>query len=575
MAFYSGIFDFFYSLGKHQTQEVVSNLTTTNPPTQVLKTKGIELTKSDLSDLNKQEKELQATLQKQMRSRGQKKVKALLTEFYFQIRDKRETHKTLYDLRNNDVVKTIVEVLIDDGLTSSNDSKIFTIKYQDETLQDEIQTIIDDFVEKFKLDQTILDFIDEAIVLGEYILPIEHEKGIGITKIKDNPHMVNQVAVYDGQDKKGFLWYKSAKETEVLPKDYGIHFLLSYKKIRVAVKDFQNFTDQSTNIFLEDHIKIGQSLILPIINKLKQLEILEMANLALDLKRILAPVIAMVGMPENTQTDDIGAIVEEYEKVLGNMFKDLANVEGEIRLNDILSIAGDIKVLPSIGNNKGSITTLDLQNDNNSSSEKSESIRKSIALLLGIPFYYLSLMGENGMSRLESLKLFSRYSKKLNAMQHCIIEGVKELLCIHLEDLGKKIDPKDLDIKMRQITNVELLDSMEYLVTIVTALQDLLNVLQSVRELSNGKIEINYEKLLNVLNKLFKEFPECEELLSLKENMNNDDEMLSGNITSVAGLVNGKDNPIPSNKNKDRTNMSDDAQRHLNNIYEYMNKVKK
>lgn len=519
MAWYSGVFDFFKAQGKLDVKGLETPVIPSNPSNMITDISGVALSASDKKTLDDFKKELSKL--------GKDKLSSLLKEFYFQLKTKDEMYKSLYDLRNNEIVQTVVDVMIDDGLMSSNNTKIFSVKYKGETINEEVQLEIDKFTEKFSLDQTVLDFIDEAIILGEYILPIEKKEGLGITKIKDNPYMQDMVAVYDGQEKLGFLQRKDRSVIE-LEKDDAIHFLLSYRKVRVEINnDFYNSGFKSKQ-FLDKHIKVGKSIILPIINKLKQLEILEMANLALDLKRILAPVLIMVGMPENTQTADIGKIVEEYEKILGNMFKNLGSVD-ELKFQDILSVAGEFKVLPSIGNTKGSISTLNLGEEKDSNQEKAENLRKSIALLLGIPFYYLSLMGENSMSRLESLKLFSRYSRKLNAMQDCIITGVKELIYIHLSNkLPYKISIDDIFIEMRQITNVELLDSIEYLVTLVSSLRELLDVLSSVSDLTNKDITINSEKMMEFLNRLLSEFPECDNLLVLnKKQGENQDNNLS------------------------------------------------
>lgn len=444
-------------------------------------------------------------------------LQSLLRETLYQVDTKRKMMKALYDLRGNDIVQTIIDVFIDDGLVSSNDNKIFNIKYKGETQQEVIQDCLDKFVKQQKLDRTVLDFIDEAILYGEYMLPFHHEKGKGVYQILDNADMLDLLAVYEGQEKVCFL-HKKNNVIEELPKDTYIHFVLSNRKVRVEVKDQFNYSNDTYQ--LSQYIKVGKSIIFPVINKLKQLETLEMANLALDLKKILAPVVVMVGMPDNTQTKDIGEIVETYEGLIKKVYKNLGNM-GSLKPEDLMNIAADVVVLPSIGNTKGSIQTLTVDSDKESNAEKEEMLRKIVALTIGMPFYYLSLLGEQGMSRLESLKLFARYSRKLNNLQDCIIEGIKELLMIHLKDLGYFIDEDDLHVGMRQITNVELLDSMEYLVALITALQDLLSIINSINDNPNINIGVDSEKLLSFFNKLFSEFPDCENLLVFKDKTEN------------------------------------------------------
>ena len=331
-----------------------------------------------------------------------------------------------------------------------------------------------------------------------------------------------------------------------------IHFIMSSKKIEVEIKGFNLNEDDYIST---KHIKVGKSIIFPIINKLKQSQILELSNLAKELRDILKPTIVQIGVPNDTLPEDVREIMETYENLFRNVFTSLKDSD-DLSFNDLLSIVTEIKALPSYGGeSKGQLTPQNDIIDKLDTKEREETIRKSIALTVGIPFYYLSLGSETNTSRLEALKTFSRYTRKLNNTQFCLKKGLKELFYLDLKYKKYVVDIEDIEINMREIINVDILDSMEYLVALTTTIKEIMDVLTSISENDNIDIKLNSDKLLEFLNSLLKQFPGADELLVSTNKENNKDKEIENN------------NPIEKIEKK--------IDNQYNNNYELLKKIRR
>jgi hypothetical protein len=220
-------------------------------------------------------------------------------------------------------------------------------------------------------------------------------------------------------------------------------------------------------------------------------------------------------MPEKTTPDKIGAIIEQYEKIFSNIFSGLKDSE-ELTFSDLLSVITQIKVLPAPSDGRGGFVKPDLVSTNQTS-EKENNVRKSIAQTVGMPYFYLTLDDAN-VSRIESLKIFARYARKLNSIQDCIITGLKELLCIHVYYAeGLKISPDDIKISMREIVNMEILDRMEYLVALMTGLQEIIKLCDGIEQSNSIDIGIDSDVLHGILNKNLEGFQGADNLFIKKD----------------------------------------------------------
>ena len=540
--------DYFLSFGKSNMLKDLRNISSGNIKVTVPKTS------KDTNQTIRQpliSNELNNDVRKAMDIEKSEELRQLIKKTTYTLKERSELIRELKKLRANDIVETILDVIIDDGLLSNNSQELFTVKYKGEALKEEIENEMNKFKKKFRLEEFIMDIIEDALTIGEYFTPIEFEDGKGITKILDNANVENLVGVYEGQEKKYFL-KKNRDSVDQLDPESHIHFIMSSKKIEVEIKGFNLNEDDYIST---KHIKVGKSIIFPIINKLKQSQILELSNLAKELRDILKPTIVQIGVPNDTLPEDVREIMETYENLFRNVFTSLKDSD-DLSFNDLLSIVTEIKALPSYGGeSKGQLTPQNDIIDKLDTKEREETIRKSIALTVGIPFYYLSLGSETNTSRLEALKTFSRYTRKLNNTQFCLKKGLKELFYLDLKYKKYVVDIEDIEINMREIINVDILDSMEYLVALTTTIKEIMDVLTSISENDNIDIKLNSDKLLEFLNSLLKQFPGADELLVSTNKENNKDKEIENN------------NPIEKIEKK--------IDNQYNNNYELLKKIRR
>lgn len=438
---------------------------------------------------------------------NQQELYSIVKKFFSFLGSRKELLKTLDGLRNNDVVQTIIDVIIDDGFYATSSPTIFTVNFKGKKDKELIQGIINDLIKTQSLNDVVIDILEDLLLLGEYFLRLELKEGQGIVNIIDDVNIENVFGIYRGGKREYFLKKNEKGILKEAPNKYA-HFVLSPRKLRVQ---FEGLGD-----YIPSHIRIGRPVILNAINKLKQLQLLEMGNLALDLKQILAPILVLVGLPAITSPTEAGEIIEEYEKHLSDVFEG-STIDENMDFTDMLTSTSKIRVLPNYSDGKGSIETLQITTDKTADREREESVRRSIASATGIPFYYLSILGETGSTKLESLKVYSRYSHKLNSIQYSVSKGIKEIIFYHLESLGKEVDMDDIEIQMRTIVNVDMLDNMEYLVTIATAIGDFFDNLTRMTESEEVNMKLNTDAFIKMLQSFLDQVPNAKGLIEFQE----------------------------------------------------------
>jgi hypothetical protein len=112
------------------------------------------------------------------------------------------------------------------------------------------------------------------------------------------------------------------------------------------------------------------------------------------------------------------------------------------------------------------------------------------------------LEGESGMSKIESLKIQSRYSRKLISIQDAVALTLKKLIMFHLKLKGIHIIESNLEITFKSITDVDSLDMMEYNVAAVQIVNDIYNALSVMTQNPSLGIKIDTEPYLDLVNKM-------------------------------------------------------------------------
>jgi hypothetical protein len=139
---------------------------------------------------------------------------SLLAVYNEHITTKREILTQARNLFETDIIQTVIDVMIDDGFNSfCNEKEEFKIEYvlDDDDLdnlgeeyQQQIQNVIDDFVDKFSLKTKVAEIVPELLRDGEYAFGVLFEDKKGITDVVDDFDVINLLPFYEG-DKLAFV----------------------------------------------------------------------------------------------------------------------------------------------------------------------------------------------------------------------------------------------------------------------------------------------------------------------------------------------------------------------------------
>ena len=455
---------------------------------------------------------IDSTTKKKRSDKSKEHLDKIVQKFFGLISTRKGLLTQLEALKGNDVVQTIINVLIDEGFYSNSQAEIFVVEYRGSSEKDLIQKAIDSFVNEFSINDVIADILEDLLLNGEYFLRLETKKGQGVVDIIDDISLENMYAIYKGSSRQYYL-KKTGSGVDKIDKNQYAHFVLNHKKIRV---DLDSNSKDSSGDYLPSHIRVGRSVILGCMSKIKQLQTLEMGNIALDLKQIVSPIIAMIGVPATQSPDEVSALIEYYENHLSDLFEGV-DLDGESDISELLKRATKIKVLPNYSDGKGSIETLQMDTDKVADREREESIRRAIAVNVGIPSSFLSIMGETGNGKMDNLKVDARFSKKLNSLQYSVARGIKELINVHLTSMGFDPELNNIVVKMRSITNVDMLENLDMLMTISEAIGNFHDNISKLAESEIVKLQINTDKYNKFLKSFYDSLPYTEGLIEIKQ----------------------------------------------------------
>lgn len=441
--------------------------------------------------------------------------------------------KSLNSLRNLDVVQTILDVVIDDGFTASEDEPLFRVEYDDPEMAEETRkkwnTEFAGFVEKVNLGGFISSILEDFLLLGEYPFRAEIDDKAGITELVDDLDPLDIAGVYKGTRRKFFVEKKKGKMWIKREEDNVFHFVLSSRKVRIKVAERG---DRSKTI--PEYFRVGRSFLYPAISKLKKLQIYEMAAVAHYLRTILTPTMVSVGVPAAANPQDIADLTQRYERLVT---ESKVSMHGEEALDfaKIMEMVGKVVVIPAFSDGKGILTPVDVAGPAPDEGVEAK-MRTWVAMAVGIPPYYLSLSGDTGLSKVEALKIYSRYSRKLVMVQEAIEYGIRDVIKAHFQRVTKQtLDWSKIFVKFKSIVNVDLLDNLEYAVASMGVLGDISNTLEQITNNPNLKVKVNSTKFVDIFNKLTRIVEGAEGLLEVD---------LAGEATpSISGELGGA---IPS-----------------------------
>ena len=374
-----------------------------------------------------------------------------------------------------------MNALIEDSLTPDiTTGEIVEITSQNDKVAAELKLL----QQLFNFDQIINDIVMDLISFGEYTLRLKVEKDQGVTAIVDDLDQSRIVAFYQQGYPYRFI-RQTDKDIEVYPAYKFAHFVYGKNKLRIKIEnefmEVGNFTDQFGSPY-PAYARVGRPIMYGVLSKIKELMVLEQLIPASKLNQLLTGSLIGLSVPTSMSPDEGFKAARRYEQIL-NRHRGIDRSTGEITIVDIISVAGKIRVLPQFGE-KGQLSNINDVKENRTVDDLMgaiRDIREVVCTSIGFPTEIL--FGGEGGAKSEFLKRYSRYLRKLKAVQHSIAHGLLQICLAHLVNRGIDAKIEDIQVIFRnELVNIDELEKLEFNDAIVGMVTNINRFVQEMLE---------------------------------------------------------------------------------------------
>jgi hypothetical protein len=398
----------------------------------------------------------------------------------------------------------------------------------------DIQKELDELHKRIGLDQLIENVTPDLLAYGEYTLATKidtiSEKedelndvpkkgrrrfkakraGKGIVDVTDIVEQGKVISLTQDGKTEGYLQINELTgRMEVKEIADFIKFQLGGERVKIDLddvipksairnKELRDLVDK-----IPRFIRVGKSVLYPVLSKIKELELLEKLVPATKLNKLSQGNLVGMALPENYDLEQALNAVRRVEGMI-NKKVSVDPALKEITVEAILSTAGKTRVIPLMGD-KGSLQQLDYKSDEpddllNSANE----IRKLILDSVGIPSELV--FSSDGDSKTEVLKRYAKYLRKLKKVQKAIASGCKQIAFIHLANRGIKFKEESIDVvfnnNLVEIDNLDKLEHADVTTSLLSNVRDFFN--DMVEEDSPYREMVNLEKVAEYMEENLK-----------------------------------------------------------------------
>jgi hypothetical protein len=409
-------------------------------------------------------------------------------------------------VRHLDIAQQILETVIDDAFNTFDYNEPFCVEYVGSAYEaDYINDLIASFIKRFSLYELFRDIVDEFITYGEYYLETDCVKGNGIVAINDTVSVKSVVSVYENYD---LLYHvatrKRASGSDIIQvdKDRLSHFVLDNRKIRTGSTDFTGVSE------VPDIIRVGRSLFFPVLKLLQRYNLIDLANVAQDLKSSLMPPIINIGVPDQATPDQTIELIKKYEEYFQEMGDVIHGIDSskEIQPSQILQLATQVKVVPSSPDGKGRFEKHALESTVNLN-ETQDRIIQRITKTIGVP------NDEAGKTRFTIIKEESRYAKKLIDIHVSCSNGIRGLVLKDLRYRGIIIDPSNIEVKFKSIPNPDVEEDAEGMFHMASSVRDVLRTYSEA--CADIGFKVNPKAAKAYIDSMMARYPQLENMIIL------------------------------------------------------------
>lgn len=333
----------------------------------------------------------------------------------------------------------------------------------------EVQDSINDMKERIGLDQIIENIIPDLCAYGDYIMETDIDVGVGLAGLYDNVDQGKTIPLVQDGRTDGYL-HVDDMTNEITKRELCdfIHFTLTGQRIKVRFDQSLPFIVKN-NVKLRSffkktpkYLRVGRSMLYPVLGKLRELELLEKLVPATKINKLSQGNTVGVPVPEGYDLERGFNAAKQIENNINRKVM-VDNTMQEITVEAILSTAGRTRVIPVFGD-KGRLEKLDYKGDEaDDLFSNTKELRDIICDSIGVPSELV--FKSDGASKNDILKRYAKYLRKLKKIQKAVINGCQQIIAIHLanSEKFKNVDPKSVEIILNNhLVEIDNLDRLEH-----------------------------------------------------------------------------------------------------------------
>ncbi len=373
------------------------------------------------------------------------------------IQEKRRLIETVDAYKNTFFHQMIVGTLVDDVLSVDPvTNNVVDIVTNNESLK----PIIDDLQQRIDIDGLVSSIIEDVIAYGDYVVRVEHD-GKKVVAVEDDVDQGRVLVVYKA-GKPLFLVDVESKEEEKRLKEFTrfIHFAVYPRRVKIKLSSGMLARVAGGGEWSE-YVRVGKPLFWGCWDLINSLYILTVFYPVFAVQKMNTLTVIGVRMHPEVPQARAWEIARKYQELL-NVYTTVDQY-GRVSLADVIDTVGKYKVIPVWGDEKGFMQLADPRLEESFALDILADLRRTLCSTLGIPYGFLFGSDEN-VPKIEALKSFSRYVKRIANIQRAIREGLTQLVMIECRLHGLYPSVQDIEVRFRNsIINVEHLDRLEFI----------------------------------------------------------------------------------------------------------------
>jgi len=413
------------------------------------------------------------------------------------ILDKQRMIETVEAYKDTFFHQMIVNLLVDDALSMD---PVTGDVVEITTVNESLKPIVEGLQERIDLDAFISSIVEDVVSYGDYVVRVVND-GRKVVALEDDIDQKKVIVVYKAGRPVCLVDYSEvSKNSDNAMMNYVefLHFSVNPRKIRLKLPD--KVYEQVAKEGFTEYVRLGKPLFWGLWDLLNSLYILMVFYPIFCVQKLNATTVIGVKVPQETSVQRAWDIARKYQELL-NVYTTVDD-RGRVALVDIIDTVGKYKVVPVWGDERGFMQLADPKLEESFALDIVEELKVTLCAALGVPYNFL-FGSREGMSKLDTLKSFSRYVKKVASIQRAIREGLYQLVRIEakLQGIGD-IPVEDIDVRFRNaLISTEHLDKLEFVTGMIETVRGTVESVNDIAGVLEGTVD--KEKVIDFLNDYF------------------------------------------------------------------------